>query len=154
MNMKCFWQVVTLKMTKNEDSGSPGWGASFFMQTTEDVARAVAAAAAAATASRSPRPSVIFSSKDDNGGSQLLKIQRQVASFLKGFSQPPEVKSVTYNPEVLTSQKRQWANFQLQYLVRHLSSVDWFNFMLLISMLRAFGLVICFSSFIAIGNYF
>ncbi|XP_024017170.1 uncharacterized protein LOC21409988 [Morus notabilis] len=103
-------------MTKNEDSGSPGWGASFFMQTTEDVARAVAAAAAAATASRSPRPSVIFSSKDDNGGSQLLKIQRQVASFLKGFSQPPEVKSVTYNPEVLTSLKRQWANFQLQYL--------------------------------------
>lgn len=103
-------------MTKSEDSGSPSWGASFFMQTREDVARAVAAAAAAATAPRSPRPSVIFSSKDDNGGSQLLKIQRQVASFLKGFSQPPEVKNVTYNPEVLTSQKRQWANFQLQYL--------------------------------------
>ncbi|GMN53017.1 hypothetical protein TIFTF001_022155 [Ficus carica] len=103
-------------MTKSEDSGSPSWGASFFMQTTEDVAKAVAAAAAAATAPRSPRPSVIFSSKDDNGGSQLLKIQRQVASFLKGFSQPPEVKNVTYNPEVLTSLKRQWANFQLQYL--------------------------------------
>ncbi|PON81616.1 DENN domain containing protein [Trema orientale] len=103
-------------MAKNEDSGSPGWGASFFMQTTEDVARAVAAAAAAATAPRSPRPSVIFSSKDDNGGSQLQKIQRQVASILKGFSQPREVKSVTYNPEVLTSQKRQWASFQLQYL--------------------------------------
>lgn len=103
-------------MTKSEDSGSPSWGASFFMQTTEDVAKAVAAAAAAATAPRSPRPSVIFSSKDDNGGSQLLKIQRQVAGFLKGFSQPPEVKNVTYNPEVLTSLKRQWANFQLQYL--------------------------------------
>ena len=108
-----------MKMTKSEDSGSPSWGASFLMQTSEDVARVVAAAAAAATAPRSPRPSVIFSSKDDNGGSQLLKIQRQVASFLKGFSQPPEVKNVTYNPEVLTSLKRQWANFQLQYLVRH-----------------------------------
>lgn len=106
-------------MAKNEDSGSPGWGASFFLQTTEDVARAVAAAAAAATASRSPRPSVIFSSKDENGGSQLQKIQHQVASILKGFSQPREVKSVTYNPEVLTSQKRQWASFQLQYLVSY-----------------------------------
>ncbi|XP_062091165.1 uncharacterized protein LOC133797316 isoform X1 [Humulus lupulus] len=103
-------------MAKNEDSGSPGWGASFFMQTTEDVARAVAAAAAAATAPRSPRPSVIFSSKDENGGSQFQKIQRQVTSILKGFSQPREVKRVTYNPEDLTSLKRQWANFQLQYL--------------------------------------
>lgn len=104
-------------MTKSEESGSPSWGASFFMQTTEDVAKAVAAAAAAATAAHSPRPSVVFSSKDENGGSQLQKIQRQVARILKGFSQPPQVKSGTYNPEVLTSQKRQWANFQLQYLV-------------------------------------
>ncbi|XP_048334758.2 uncharacterized protein LOC107424124 [Ziziphus jujuba] len=103
-------------MTKSEESGSPSWGASFFMQTTEDVAKAVAAAAAAATAAHSPRPSVVFSSKDENGGSQLQKIQRQVARILKGFSQPPQVKSGTYNPEVLTSQKRQWANFQLQYL--------------------------------------
>ncbi|KAL5572367.1 hypothetical protein UlMin_021964 [Ulmus minor] len=103
-------------MAKNEDSGSPGWGASFFMQTTEDMARAFAAAAAAATAPRSPRPSVIFSSKDENGGSQFEKLQRQVTKMLKGFSQPPEVKTITYNPEVLTSQKRQWASFQLQHL--------------------------------------
>lgn len=107
-------------MTKSEESGSPSWGASFFMQTTEDVAKAVAAAAAAATAAQSPRPSVIFSSKDDNGSSQLQKIQRQFTRILKGFSQPPEVKFGTYNPEVLTSQKRQWANFQLQYLVSYL----------------------------------
>ncbi|XWS26607.1 hypothetical protein CRYUN_Cryun26dG0045300 [Craigia yunnanensis] len=103
-------------MSKSEDSGSPGWSASFFMQTTEDVARAVAAAAAAATAVRSPRPSAVYSSKDENGDSQFQKLQRHVSRVLKGFSQPPEVRSGTYNPEVLTSQKRQWASFQLQYL--------------------------------------
>ncbi|KAK6236550.1 hypothetical protein SCA6_011887 [Theobroma cacao] len=103
-------------MSKSEDSGSPGWSASFFMQTTEDVARAVAAAAAAATAVRSPRPSVVYSSRDENGGSQFQKLHRHVSRVLKGFSQPPEVRSGTYNPEVLTSQKRQWASFQLQYL--------------------------------------
>ncbi|XP_010261918.1 PREDICTED: uncharacterized protein LOC104600578 isoform X2 [Nelumbo nucifera] len=99
-------------MSNSEDSGSPGWSASLFMQTTEDVARAVAAAA---TAVRSPRPSVVFSSKDDSN-SQLQKLQRHVARVLKGFSPPLEVKKSNYNPEVLTSQKRQWANFQLQSL--------------------------------------
>lgn len=114
------WQEGNYRMTKSEESGSPSWGASFFMQT-EDVAKAVAAAAAAATATaaQSPRPSVIFSSKDDNGGSQLQKLGRHVTRFLKGFSQPTEVKLGTYNPEVLTSQKRQWANFQVQYLVSY-----------------------------------
>ncbi|XP_022749963.1 uncharacterized protein LOC111299181 isoform X2 [Durio zibethinus] len=100
-------------MSKIEDSGSPGWSASLFMQTKEDVARAVAAAA---TTVRSPRPSAVYSSKDENGGSQFQKLQRHFSRVLKGFSQPPEVRSGTYNPEVLTSQKRQWANFQLQYL--------------------------------------
>lgn len=102
-------------MEKNEESGTPSWGASFFMQTTEDVARAVAAAAAAAVASRSPRPSVVYSSKDDSGG-QLQRLQHQVSRLLKGLSSPPEVKTGPYNPEVLTSQKRQWASFQLQSL--------------------------------------
>lgn len=113
-----FFAVGIFRMTKNEDSPSPGWGASFFMQTTEDVARAVAAAAAAATAAHSPRPSVVFSSKEENGDSQLQRLQRSVTRVLKGFSHAPEVqKSANYNPEVLTSQKRQWASFQLQYLV-------------------------------------
>ncbi|WCJ42778.1 DENN (AEX-3) domain-containing protein [Euphorbia peplus] len=104
-------------MAKNEDTGSPGWRASLFLQTTEDVARAVAAAAAAATAPHSPRPSVVFSSKEDHGDSQFQKLQRHVSRVLKGFSSPPpEVKAATYNPEILTSQKRQWAKFQLQYL--------------------------------------
>ncbi|KAJ4952740.1 hypothetical protein NE237_029572 [Protea cynaroides] len=94
-------------MSNTETSGSPGWSASFFMQTTEEVARAVAAAAASATTVHSSRPSVIFSSKDDRS-SQLRKLQRQVARVLKGFSSPPEVKKRTYNPEILTSLKRQW----------------------------------------------
>ncbi|PPD84603.1 hypothetical protein GOBAR_DD18429 [Gossypium barbadense] len=53
---------------------------------------------------------------NENSGSQFQKLQQHVARVLKGFSQPPEVRCGTYNPEVLTSQKRQWANFQLQHL--------------------------------------
>uniref|UniRef100_A0A1D1ZAK2 DENN domain-containing protein 5B n=1 Tax=Anthurium amnicola TaxID=1678845 RepID=A0A1D1ZAK2_9ARAE len=100
-------------MDKNEGSGSPGWSASLFVQTTEDVARYVAAAASAATV-RSPRPSVIFSSKDESS-TQLQKLQQQLSRVLKGFSPPPEEKKRSYNPEILTSQKRQWASFQLQF---------------------------------------
>nr|GME11691.1 DENN (AEX-3) domain-containing protein [Ipomoea batatas] len=99
------------RMEKIEESGSPGWGASLY-QTTEDVAKAVAAAAAAV---RSPRPSVVYSAKDDTG-SPMKKLQNQVSKLIKGLSSPPEAKSRLYNPEILTSQKRQWANFQLQSL--------------------------------------
>lgn len=99
-------------MTKEEESGSPSWGASFFMQTTEDVARAVAAAM------NSPRPSVVYSTKNDHGGGQLQRLQHQVTKMIKGFSRPSEIKYTNYNPEILTTQKRQWAaNFQLQYMV-------------------------------------
>lgn len=104
-------------MANSEDSGSPSWGASFFVQTTEDVARAVVAAAAAANGARSPRPSVVFSTKDDGNSSPMQRLQRQVTRVLKGFSNPSEVRPVNYNPEVLTTQKRQWASCQLQSLV-------------------------------------
>ena len=80
-------------MDKKEATGSPGWGASLFLQTTEDVAT-------------------------DEGGSPLQRLQRQVNKVLQGFSSPPQLKTPgTYNPELLTTQKRQWANFQLHYLV-------------------------------------
>ncbi|RZB71920.1 DENN domain-containing protein 5B isoform D [Glycine soja] len=93
-------------MSKEEGSAGPSWGASFFMQTREDVVRAVAAAV------NSP-----LSSKDDNTGSQLQRLQYHVAKMLKGFSHPPNVENTNYNPEILTSLKRQWAaNFQLQYM--------------------------------------
>ncbi|XP_020971301.1 uncharacterized protein LOC107624998 isoform X3 [Arachis ipaensis] len=104
-------------MAKEEDSGSP----SFFMQTKEDVAKAVA------TAMNSPRPSVMYPSKDNPRGSgigsrsgsssQLQRLQYQVTKMIKGFSRPSDVKNMNYNPEILTSQKRQWAtNLQLQYM--------------------------------------
>ncbi|XP_057471720.1 uncharacterized protein LOC130760433 isoform X1 [Actinidia eriantha] len=107
-------------MAKNEDSGSPGWSAALLLQTMDDVARPVAAAAAAATTVPSTRPSVLFSSKDDINDSPLKKLQNQVSRVLKGFSHPAEVKSVTYNPEVLTSQKRQWESFQLHIYLKFL----------------------------------
>ncbi|XP_078433160.1 DENN (AEX-3) domain-containing protein [Wolffia australiana] len=88
-------------MENNEDSGSPGIKEALFMQTRKD-----------SPGLSSPRPSVLFSSKEDTGG-QLQKLKQQLSRVLKGFSPPPEVKSGTYNPEVLTSQKRLWAN-QLQ----------------------------------------
>lgn len=99
-------------MEKNEEGSSPSWSASLFLQTTEDVAKAVSAAAAAV---HSPRPSVVYSEKDDSGG-QIKKLQRHVSKLLKGFSGPSQVKSGLYNPEILTSQKRQWASIHLQSL--------------------------------------
>lgn len=102
-------------MVKSEDSSSPGWAASFFLQT-EEFADHVTSSASASNV-RSPRPSVIYSSKDENNNSQLQKLQRHVARVLKGFSPPPQVKKGAYNPEILTTQKRQWARFQLQTLV-------------------------------------
>ncbi|KAL3642910.1 hypothetical protein CASFOL_013725 [Castilleja foliolosa] len=100
-------------MKKDEEPESPSWSASLLMQTKEDVARAVAAAAAAV---HSPRPSVVYSSKEESSGSQLHKLQHHVSRILKGLSTPPEIKCGSYNPEILTSQKRQWANVQLQML--------------------------------------
>ncbi|XP_022888293.1 uncharacterized protein LOC111403884 isoform X3 [Olea europaea var. sylvestris] len=105
---------MKFRMEKTEELSSPRWSASF-VQTTEDVASAVAAAAASADASHSLRPSVVYSLKDESG-SPLQRLQHHVSRILKGLSSPPEVKSGPYNPEILTSQKRQWANFQLQSL--------------------------------------
>lgn len=104
-----------MSIERSEDSSSPGWGASFFLQTSEEVTKVVVSSASA-SAVRSPRPSVIYSSKEENSNSQLQKLQRHVARVLKGFSPPPEVKKGAYNPEILTTQKRQWARFQLQTL--------------------------------------
>ncbi|KAL6912021.1 hypothetical protein ACP4OV_000826 [Aristida adscensionis] len=83
------------------------------IQTTEEVARAFIAAASAATA-QPARPSVVYSSKDESG-SPMQKLQQQFSKILKGFSTSPDV-SGPYNPEVLTTQKRQWSRFQLKSL--------------------------------------
>ncbi|XP_077240965.1 uncharacterized protein LOC143881640 isoform X2 [Tasmannia lanceolata] len=107
-------------MATKEGSDSPGWTPSYLVQTTEDVVARAVSAATAAAAVRSPRPSVVFSSKDDKSNSPVQKLQRKVTKVLKGFSSLPEVKRGYYNPEVLTTQKRQWANDQLQSLDQRL----------------------------------
>ncbi|MED6192988.1 hypothetical protein PIB30_014974 [Stylosanthes scabra] len=91
-------------MAKEEESASPSWGASLFTHTTEEMARAVAAAVNSPTL------------KDDTGGSQFQRLHNQVTKMIKGFSRSPDSKNAYYNPEILTSLKRQWAaNFQLQH---------------------------------------
>ncbi|KAK2358608.1 DENN (AEX-3) domain-containing protein [Trifolium repens] len=61
-----------------------------------------------------------LSSKDDNSGSsQLLRLQYQVTKLFKGFSSSPDLENqnTNYNPEILTTLKRQWAaNFHLKYM--------------------------------------
>ncbi|KAF9615068.1 hypothetical protein IFM89_021639 [Coptis chinensis] len=73
-------------MTKSEDSGSPGWSAAYFMQTTEDVAKAVAAVATAAAALSFHDPSAVFSIKD--GDSQFQKFQRQFTRGHRSVKEP------------------------------------------------------------------
>lgn len=102
-------------MDQKEDAGNPALGHSLFVHTAEGVATTVAAGASA-TPTRSPRPSVVFSSKDDDNSSPLKRLQDQVGRMLRGLSPLPEVKRRAYNPEILTSQKRQWARFQMEYL--------------------------------------
>ncbi|TVU28769.1 hypothetical protein EJB05_20302 [Eragrostis curvula] len=97
----------------NDGSESLKFNTSHLIQTTEEVARAFIAAASAATA-QSARPSVVHSSKDESG-SPMQKLQQQFSKILKGFSTSPDV-SGPYNPEVLTTQKRQWSRFQLKSL--------------------------------------
>jgi len=100
---------------KNDGSEGLKFNTSHLIQTTEEVARAFIAAASAATA-QSARPSVVYSSKDESG-SPMQKLHQQFSKIVKGFSSSPDL-SRPYNPEVLTTQKRQWSRFQLKSLVR------------------------------------
>ncbi|KAF8779982.1 hypothetical protein HU200_002256 [Digitaria exilis] len=101
-------------MDKNDGSEGLKFNTSHLIQTTEEVARAFIAAASAATA-QSARPSVVYSSKDESG-SPMQKLQQHFSKIMKGFSSSPDI-SGPYNPEVLTTQKRQWSRFQLKSLV-------------------------------------
>ncbi|KAL5212660.1 hypothetical protein ABZP36_023507 [Zizania latifolia] len=98
---------------KNDGSEGIKFNTSHLMQTTEEVARAFIAVASAATV-QSTRPSVVYSSREESG-SPMQKLQQQFSKILKGFSTSPEVYG-SYNPEVLTTQKRQWSRFQLKSL--------------------------------------
>ncbi|KAF7080731.1 hypothetical protein CFC21_084761 [Triticum aestivum] len=102
-------------MVDNKNDGSEGvkFNTSHLMQTTEEVARAFIAAASAATV-QPTRPSVVYSSGEESG-SPMQKLQQQFSKIMKGFSNSPEV-SGPYNPEVLTTHKRQWSRFQQKSL--------------------------------------
>ncbi|WVZ73407.1 hypothetical protein U9M48_021717 [Paspalum notatum var. saurae] len=98
---------------KSDGSDGIKFNTSHLIQTTEEVARAFIAAASAAT-TQPARPSVMYSSKDESG-SPMQKLQQQFSKIMKGFSSSPDL-SGPYNPEVLTTQKRQWSRFQLKSL--------------------------------------
>ena len=82
--------------------------------TPEEAARAAAAAAAAVR----PPPSIVVSAK------QPSKLKRRIGGFW-GRSKGPlgAARKGNFNPEELTSQKRQWAKLQKQGLVRFQSLV-------------------------------
>ena len=113
-------------MVDNKNDGSEGvkFNTSHLMQTTEEVARAFIAAASAATV-QPTRPSVVYSSGEESG-SPMQKLQQQFSKIMKGFSNSPEV-SGPYNPEVLTTHKRQWSRFQQKSLVCTPMSLPMFN---------------------------
>ena len=87
-----------------------------FPQTTEEVARAVVEAAKAVR----PPPSIVFSSNNSSGtgGNRTLEnLQRHITRvWRQGFS-TKDIKKGFFNPEHLTSQKRQWTQLQMQMLV-------------------------------------
>ncbi|CAM0943752.1 unnamed protein product [Alopecurus aequalis] len=100
-------------VNKSDESEGLKFSTSHLIQTTEEVAKAFISAASAATV-QSTRPSVVYSSGEESG-SPMQKLQQQFSKILKGFSNSPEV-SGTYNPEILTTHKRQWSRFQLKSL--------------------------------------
>uniref|UniRef100_A0A7I4AZ48 UDENN domain-containing protein n=1 Tax=Physcomitrium patens TaxID=3218 RepID=A0A7I4AZ48_PHYPA len=88
---------------------------SLFSQTTEEEARIAVEAAAAVR----PRPSIVVSAKNQQSSTSFLKLKR---SFQKAIKWPNNHKDRTqrnlFNPEVLTRQKRQWSELQMQALER------------------------------------
>ncbi|EFJ08411.1 hypothetical protein SELMODRAFT_448043 [Selaginella moellendorffii] len=112
-------------MEASEASSTPGNSEapeqrSFLAQTTEEVARAAVAAAAAIR----PRPSIVVSSRHPIDSSSAFqnnnsfnKWRRQLQKVWKWGLYPREGgKKSSFNPELLTKQKRQWIELQLQAL--------------------------------------
>ncbi|BBN19714.1 hypothetical protein MPTK1_8g12990 [Marchantia polymorpha subsp. ruderalis] len=81
-------------------------------QTTEEVARAAVAAAAAVR----PRPSIVVSSKYQSANN-FHKWRRSLQKAFKwGTGTRERDRRNLFNPELLTRQKRQWSELQLQAL--------------------------------------
>lgn len=82
--------------------------------TTEEVARAAVAAAQSVR----PSPSIVVSAKQQNNHS-LQKWKRQLQKVWKWGPNTKESNwKTSFNPELLTSQKRQWYELHLQALGR------------------------------------
>jgi len=106
-------------MDKNRDSGNLVWN-----DVTRVVSAAASAAVSVAASAAATHPSIVLSSKDNGSNSQLQKLQRHVSRVLKGLSPPQQqANSRAYNPEVLTTQKRQWARFQNHKSVKEPSRI-------------------------------
>lgn len=76
---------------------------SSLSQTPEEIARAAAAVR--------PPPSIVVSAK------QPSKLKRKIGGFWGRGKGTGSLRKGTFNPEELTSQKRQWAKLQKQGLV-------------------------------------
>eukprot|EP00250_Pteridium_aquilinum_P027228 c3447_g1_i1 orf=644-3112(+) len=98
---------------KQDELDPQGWKTSF-TQTTEEVARAVVAAAAAVR----PRPSIVFTSNNNSSNKTFEKLQRQIKRVWRQGLAGDTNKKAFFNPEHLTSQKRQWTQLQVQMLER------------------------------------
>ncbi|KAL2609523.1 hypothetical protein R1flu_028096 [Riccia fluitans] len=81
-------------------------------QTTEEVARAAAAAAAAVR----PPPSIVVSSNYQSANNFRSWRRSLQKAFKWGPSTRERDRKNLFNPEVLTRQKRQWSELQLQAL--------------------------------------
>jgi hypothetical protein len=89
------------------NGGIPRPRSSLSQSTPEEAARAAAAAAAAVR----PPPSIVVSAK------QPSKLKRRIGGFWGKGKGPGSFRKGEFNPEELTSQKRQWARLQKQGLV-------------------------------------
>lgn len=94
--------------------GEPEKRPALFTQTTEEEARLAVAAAAAIR----PPPSIVISTKNQQSSTSFVRWKRHLQKALKW---PTNHKDRTqrnlFNPEVLTRQKRQWSELQMQALV-------------------------------------
>jgi hypothetical protein len=87
---------------------------SLFTQTTEEEARLAVAAAAAVR----PRPSIVVSARNLQSPTSFYKWRRQLQKALKWpVNHRDQAQRNLFNPEVLTQQKRQWSELQIQALV-------------------------------------
>jgi hypothetical protein len=101
-----------------ENPGELEKRASLFTQTTEEEAMLAVEAAAAVR----PRPSIVISATKQQNSTSFNRWKRQLKNALKWpVNHKDRAQRNLFNPEVLTRQKRQWSELQMQALVRQKS---------------------------------